>query len=177
MVYAKIRGMILDGLLKLAKTTTKAIEIQAQVDDDYVDDGIPLLQMQGVRFKPPADAELVMVCINGDPARPVGIMAVHRDTCPTDDLEDGEGGLYYGGAFRVFVNESGEVHLGEKVADDFVALAQKVHDELNAVKSAFDSHIHTTTATVGTGSAGVISPPNSPMPSPSSVAATKVRAT
>jgi len=135
-VYAKIRGMVLDGLLKLADTTKKAISVQVEVDDDYVDDGIPLLQTQGVRFRPPADAEVVMLCINGDPARPVAIMAVHRDTCPTDDIEEGEGGLYYGGGWLAFVAEDGTVSLGAKAATAKAAVDTLVEAELDKIRSA-----------------------------------------
>lgn len=59
---------------------------------------------------------------------------------------------------------------------DFVALAQKVLTELQSIVNGFNSHIHTTTATVGTGPVGVISTPTSPLGSPNSVAADKVKA-
>ncbi len=79
------------------------------------------------------------------------------------------------------------VNLYEKDAADFVALAQSVLDELDLVKTdfdgfktAYDSHIHTTTATVSAGSPGVIAPTVSSVPTPhtpASVAAEKVKAT
>ncbi|MBO6937533.1 MAG: phage baseplate assembly protein [Deltaproteobacteria bacterium] len=138
-VFAKVRGMIHDGIVKIAKTTTKAIQVQVQVDDDYTDDEVPLLQMQGVRFKPPPGAELVMLCINGDPARPVGIVAVHRDTCPTDDLEDGEGGLYINGNWLAFAASDETLSLGAKNASDQVPLASAVNAEIDAIKAALDA--------------------------------------
>lgn len=168
---AKVRGMIHDGIVKIAKTTTKAIQVQVQVDDDYTDDEVPLLQMQGARFKPPPGAELVMLCINGDPNRPVGIVAVHRDTCPTDDLQDGEGGLYNAsGQWMVFLSADEVLHLGAKVADDFVALAGKVDQAFADLKTYIDAHTHTH-------SMGPTGAPAAPYTTPGSVAATKTKAT
>lgn len=79
------------------------------------------------------------------------------------------------------------VHLYEENAADFVALAQKVLDELEAAKAdrvamkgKFDDHIHITTATISAGSAGVIAKTTTPFSTqtdPSSVAAEKVHAT
>lgn len=95
----------------------------------------------------------------------------------------------------VFGEESGavihvggdEVNLYEKNAADFVALAQLVLDELEAakvdraaMKTAFDGHIHVTTATVDAGSPGVIAAPAAGFPTPTDpnpVAADKVKAT
>ncbi len=65
------------------------------------------------------------------------------------------------------------VLLGDASASDFVALAAAVLSELQSIKTAFDLHIHTG-VTTGPGSSG---PPATPLPAPSSVAATKVKAT
>jgi len=54
-------------------------------------------------------------------------------------------------------------------ATDFVALASLVLAELQAIKVAFDTHIHPTPS-------GASSPPTVPMPTPGPVAATKVKA-
>jgi phage baseplate assembly protein V len=64
-------------------------------------------------------------------------------------------------------------------ATNFVALANKVLDELNSVKSSFDGHQHNSLDVfVGTGALtnNPTSPPLSPMTSPQSVAASKVKA-
>lgn len=56
---------------------------------------------------------------------------------------------------------------------DAIALASKVMAELNAIKSAFDGHTHITSCGAGPGEAQA---PTVPMPSPGSVASTKVKA-
>lgn len=98
------------------------------------------------------------------------------------------------GGSTIHIKDNGEIHLAAENADQFVALAQKVLDELNqvkadldAVKTTFDSHMHITTATVGlappVGSIGVIGPASAAGSvittphTPQSVAAEKVKAT
>lgn len=179
-VIHTLRGLVLEGLVKLSEATGMVVQIQVKVDDQDTADEVPLMQPQGVRFRPPIDSEAVLVAVNGVPENVVAVAAMKRSTCPSDDpgLGEGEGGLYYAGEWKVFLNEAGEVHLGDKAGAEFVALADKVLTELNSIKSAFDSHIHITTATVGaSATVGVIQPPAPGMPSPSSVAATKVKAT
>lgn len=81
----------------------------------------------------------------------------------------------------------GEIHLGSDGAADYVALAQLVKDEVTALRdtvnglvSTYNSHIHTTTATIGAGAVpGIISAPTSTASAPAAVgdvAATKVKA-
>lgn len=119
---------------------------------------------------------------------PVAILGWYNDaealsTPDADDMVLGEEGgpvIHIGGDQVNLYQKSGSGH-------DFVALAQKVLDELNDVKldldgfkTAYDSHIHTTTATISAGPLGVIAPTASSAPTPhtpQSVAAAKVKAT
>jgi hypothetical protein len=50
-------------------------------------------------------------------------------------IGEGEGGLHYLGAWRVYINGAGEVHVGAKVAADAAALASVVDAELTAIKA------------------------------------------
>lgn len=60
----------------------------------------------------------------------------------------------------VYLNADGEVHLGDDVAAALMARADRVEAELEKIKTAHNTHIHVTTATVGGGStAGVIDVP------------------
>lgn len=131
-----IRGLVTEGLVKLADVATKAIALQVAVDDEDVADEVPLAQPQGLRFRPPADAEAVLVAVDGHAEHPVALAAFDRDTCPTDGLEEGEGGLYYAGTFRVFLDSSGEVHLGAKAASESASVASLVEAELDKIRSA-----------------------------------------
>lgn len=61
---------------------------------------------------------------------------------------------------------------GSQLGAEFVALASLVLDELEAIKSYIDGHTH---PVPGGPSPGVSSAPSSPMPTPGSVAATKLK--
>lgn len=63
---------------------------------------------------------------------------------------------------------------GAASAADFVALAQKVLTELQAIKTAFDGHTHAYNP--GPGGAAPTAPPANPMPAPGSVASTNLKA-
>ena len=90
------------------------------------------------------------------------------------------------GGSQIHIKPNGEVHLTAEAAAQFIALAQKVLDELtvaktdrDSMKTVFDAHFHVTTATVSAGAPGVIAPPAtpfSPQTTPSSVASSKVKA-
>ena len=107
-------------------------------------------------------ATVAVEFLDGDPARPVVTGFVGKD---------GTGFV----PVSLTLDASTEIKVGAS-ASDFVALAAKVLTELQDIKSWADTHTHTTTATVSTGSAGVVSVPTTPMPAPSSVAATLVKA-
>ncbi len=69
------------------------------------------------------------------------------------------------------------IHLGDSANTEFVALSNLVKDELDAMASTFDEHIHATTATVeATAVVGIISPTTTPMSPIGDVAAEKVKA-
>lgn len=92
------------------------------------------------------------------------------------------------GGSQIHIKPDGEIHIGSESAAEFVALAQKVLDELNSVntdlagiKSSFDTHTHilAIAAASGAGGTGTAAPPASAAPTPhtpASVAATKVKA-
>lgn len=81
----------------------------------------------------------------------------------------------------------GEIHLGSDEATDYIALADLVKTEISALRdtvnslvTAYNAHIHITTATVGASpTPGIISPTTSTATPPAAVgdvAATKVKA-
>jgi hypothetical protein len=73
------------------------------------------------------------------------------------------------------IADDGTVRIGATAgAVQAVALAADVKDRLDTIQSTFDAHIHTTTATVGTGPPGVISPPTSSIGALAEVGSSKV---
>lgn len=131
------------------------------------------MQPAGLTSRPTA-GEGVAVAVNGNTDHLVVLGMANRSHRPTD-LAAGDTAIYDEHDGEIHMSATGiELHQGG--ATDFVALAQLVLDELNDIRTDFDTHIHTTTATVGVGPAGVISIPTALMGPASSVAASKVKA-
>lgn len=81
-------------------------------------------------------------------------------------------GLYPFGAVPQ-ASPTDHVALGEVSGNDFVALAQKVLNELSSIVNAFNTHTH---PYVNVTAPATTSAPTAPMSSPNSVAATQVKA-
>ena len=139
---------------------------------------------QGLYFRTPPDAEGIMVSPGGSSSNAVLLSAQDRERWPAGgDIEDGEGGLHYLGAFKVFLDKDGIVYLGAPKGDSDLTEASRddrVQDELKALRdtvndliTAYNAHIHVTTATVGTGPVGVISATTSTATAPAAVGETK----
>lgn len=158
-------------------------KVQATMLDDDDVDTMPVYGPQGVAFRIPVDAEVLVVHPMADADQPSVIGTDQRGKRPTakpggGEVPEGAGGLHFLGTWGVYLGDDGKTYLGgAEPADDFVALAQKVLTELNDIRQKFDAHIHVTTATVGaTPTAGVIAPPSPGMGPASSVAAANTKA-
>lgn len=90
------------------------------------------------------------------------------DTSDVEDAPDTDESIGRPGGLRLHFKDS-TIEAGN--GSNFTALANKVLTELNNIKSAFDSHVHTSG-----GSGSPTSPPASPMPAPDSVASSNLKA-
>lgn len=112
-------------------------------------DALEYMQPQGLYFRPVVGAEGVILCPTGQTSGAVLVNASSRGASPGGEgVPEGAGGLHYAGTFKLYLANDGTLHLGEKDASDFVALASKVQADLDALRDAFNSHMH---ATAGTG--------------------------
>lgn len=98
-------------------------------------DTIERPQSYGVTFRPPSGSEAVVLAI-GSAAYRVALAVQDRDNRPAESVEEGEGGLYCLGEYKVFLAADGTLALGAKEPSDFVALASLVEAELDAIRSA-----------------------------------------
>jgi len=183
--WSRINSAILRGLVGRSKDATSLPLVQVEWTADRTSDEVEYMQPQGLYFRPKVGAEGLFLAAAGDRAAAVLVDAQKRDDTPGGDgIGEGEGGLYYAGTFGVFLDSTGKVHLGAKSGSDFVALAAKVKSELDGIKSDLDAvklwagasgHTHVCAAPG--------SPSDHPVPplvltySPTSPAATKVKAT
>lgn len=174
------------GIVKRAVVDLVGERPQLLHSGDGVLPDVEYLQPQGLHFRAPVGADGVVLSVGAQTSNSVAVNL--SGPTPTGDIKPGEGGLHYLGAWRVFLAEDGTVSFGDQVSADFVALASlvdaelgKIKTDLDNVKKAHDTHIHITTATIGSGPAvGVLSPPEIkvlPAPhSPASVASEVLRA-
>ena len=145
-----IASMILRGILKLADDSTGALTGQiVDIDDDDADDEIEILEPVGVHFLPSLDEDMLVMEVNGSPDNRIAMGASQRGHRPQDLTDAGTGGLHYLGAWKVFLDADGTVHLGERDPSDFVALASLVKAELDDIKAdldgfktKYDAHTH-----------------------------------
>jgi phage baseplate assembly protein V len=152
-------------------------ELQTEALEDEVDDAVPHYQPLGLSFRPEADAEAILFSVGSDVANRIALAVQARGARPTD-AEEGCGGMFrpLDGTWAIYVAADGTLHLAERDAGDWVALASLVLAELNDIREKFDAHIHTTTATVGASATpGVIAPPSPAMGPASSVASENVK--
>jgi hypothetical protein len=168
MVSRAVVGAVNDGL------KTQRLKLSVLADESVP--AIEHMQPYGLSFVPPNGAEAIALAIGGARSHTVAICAQFPGERPTGSPPR-TGGLYTDGEWRLFIDADGVVHGGAQSGADFVALAQKVLDELNDIRVKFDQHTHLV-STSGSASAqtGTAAPPAAMGPA-SPVAASKLKAT
>lgn len=187
-------------------TERDVIMLQCRVSDDTDIQQAQLFCNVGCTYIPPIDSNVLLISINNN----FQIAIASDDGLDPLDLEEGAKAFYSNdddGVRRAQINlepdgnvvlssvdndevvqssvlldNNGIVNLGENSADDFVALAAKVKEDLDAIKADLDtiitwssSHVHTG-VTAGGASSGVASAVSLSY-SPQDPSATKVKAT
>ena len=172
----RVRLMVARGVLELVDDSTSGQTLQLTLLADEVRDDIEHFHPYGLTSVPPVGSEALVMFVGGSRDHGIAAVVTDRTTRPTG-LDAGEVALHKDDSTpRVKLTAGGEVHLGDSPAN-FVALANLVNARLASIQSTFDSHIHTTTATVGASAVlGVIAPPASPIGSLADVAAAEVKA-
>lgn len=168
-VDATVARVVIERVNDALKTQRVTISILAGETAPDVEH----FQPYGLSFTPPVGSEAIGLAVAGARSHTLAICAQHPGERPTDSPAR-TGGLYTQGAWRLFVDANGVVHLGAETGAEFVALAAKVLAELQSIKTAYDSHTHVVTV------AGVPITSVIPVPlltAPQSVAASKVKAT
>jgi phage gp45-like len=173
----QLANLVARAVVQLVNDGAKLQVVQLGVLEGETRAGCERFQEYGFTSVPLPGAEAVVLFVGGRRDHALVVAVDDRRHRPTD-LEAGDSALYHHAGPRVLaksdrvVADAPEVRLGSDAASDFVALASLVLDELNAVRAAFNTHIHTN-VTAGSGTSGG---PGMPMPEPGSVAAGKVKA-
>jgi hypothetical protein len=168
-LWAALRGLIVDTVIESRDALTD--RVKATWAGRRITPNVEPLFPQGVWFGVPGDARGVLFSPLGDPSR---AKALVQGTGPSNvtPAVDGEGGLHYLGAWRVWVAD-GVVILGggPDDASELLVRADRLQTELDAIKTYLDAHVHTG-VTTGPGSSGV---PAGLMPAPGNAACDKVK--
>lgn len=95
------------------------------------------LQPYGLRFTPPAGAEVLALAIGGSREHTVAICAQHPDKAPKGNDDPETGGLYTAAAWRLYIAADGSVCVGAKESSEHLLLGDKLVQLLQ-------SHTHPT---------------------------------
>lgn len=175
----KIGTMITRGVISRVNDALATQGLQIELRDQELADDAEHFQPYGLSFHPAVDSEVVVLAIGGAQDHLIAVNATNRAQRPTG-VDEGEGGLYNPTGWKVFLAADDIVHLSEKTAADFVALASKVESELDLIKQSLSSHTHAYIACAGGTSPAVIQPGQKSVDfgyEPQPVAAEKVKAT
>lgn len=181
-VWSKVSTAILRAVVDRTSDDALISIVQAKWAADRVSADVEYKQPQGLYFRPVSGAEGLYLAVAGNTSSGVLIAAQSREDSPGGGgIAEGEGGMYYAGEFKVFLDSAGVVHLGAKSGSEFVALADKVKSELDGIKSDLDlikNHTHTVPITGPVGTTATTPPIALVLTyAPTTPAATKVKAT
>lgn len=132
---ARINLAVDAGIAKLVKDDAGVVVMQVEQLPGELDDQVEYWQAYGLSFRPPRESEVLFASVGGDRGHAVAVTVQKRDQRPKG-VEEGEGGLYYMGEWKVFLAADGTVRLGAKEPSDFAALASKVEAELDVIRDA-----------------------------------------
>lgn len=136
-VWSKVSTAILRAVVDRTSDDTLISIVQAKWAADRVSADVEYKQPQGIYFRPVSGAEGLYLAVAGNTSSGVLIAAQSREDSPGGGgISEGEGGMYYAGEFKVFLDSSGLVHLGAKSGADFVALASKIDSVLGVLDAA-----------------------------------------
>jgi phage baseplate assembly protein V len=146
----RLRGLVRRGVLGAVTPGQGAV---AQVKSTFgdVDDDVEIFQQHGFYSVPVAGGEAVLLRAGGAREHTIAIAAGDRSLVPPGVL-GGEVCVYHpsgsmivmrtDGSIEITPGGAGLVNIGAPEPTEFVALASLVLAELNAIRTAYDAHVH-----------------------------------
>lgn len=126
-----LSAMVKRAVVRLVDDARKVQQLQVSLLAGEVAEDVEHMQPYGVSFRPPTGSEAVALSVNGDSSHVLVLGVQRRDDRPTGETNDGAGGLYCLGEWRVYLDPTdGTLHLGAKAPGDWVALASKTDAEI-----------------------------------------------
>lgn len=137
-VFTKLQALVTRGVITRTNDDDATQTIQVELRFDEVADMIEHFQPFGLSFRPTSDSEVIVLAVGSSSDNLVALTATDRSIRPTGIEEEGEGGLYTPSGWKVFCNADGEVNIGEKVAADWIARADRVDDAIKNIHDALN---------------------------------------
>lgn len=178
-LVARIRALAVRGVVLLSNDQTRAQTLQVAALAGETLDPVERFGEFGFRSRPPAGAEVLVVCIGGDRTHPIAVATEYREARPRG-LAEGDVGLYSASAGAAVVlltlRANGVLEItapaGVTIAGNVAVTGNltvagdasatgNVSDAAGSMAEArgyYNAHTHT-----HGGSAGTTSPPTPPM--------------
>jgi phage baseplate assembly protein V len=129
---AKVVNMIAKAVIDTVNDGTKHQTTQVKATSETDLRKANHAQPFGLSFTPPSGAEGILLCPGGDSDQAILICPMVPSERPTGH-GPGTGGLYQGGAFRVYLNETGGVLIGSDAATHAMVLGDQLKTSLDAL--------------------------------------------
>ncbi len=170
-IAQKVRLAVSRGVVELVNDSLKCQSLQVSLLADEVQDEVEHFQEYGFTSVASQGAEALFLSVGGSRSHGIVACVTDRRIRPLDLLE-GDVCLFTADGERVYIEKAADiVHLGAKVADDFLAKQTETEANDQDIVDAYTPHVHPT----GTGPSGTTtSLPTTPV---GSVGTTKVKAT
>jgi phage gp45-like len=128
----RVTTMIARGVIERVNDALKTQRLQLSVLADEPEENVEHMQPYGLSFVPPAGAEVLALAPGGSTSAMVAICAQLPGDRPTGG-EAGTGGLYTRGAWRLFIDLDGTVHLGAELGASKLAREDRTEAALAEV--------------------------------------------
>lgn len=162
---ANAATMIARGIITKIDDDAPTQMVQVETLEGTLADDVEHFQPYGMSFHPPVESEAAVVAVAGAQDHLLALCATDRDVRPRN-VKEGEGGLYALQGWRVFIDEDGNLFLGEKDAthpvphgdslrDAMKTYADAVTEAVGQIKYTGTGSVDPSTATLSLGKASI----------------------
>ncbi len=158
-ITTRVSNIVARGVVHRTNDSAKLQTLQVGVMASETVDDVEHFQPYGFGSVPENGAEAVALFPNGDRGHPLAVAVADRRYRPTGH-EPGEVFIYHKSGAKLLMNEDGDIEIQPATGRKVYVRTSGGSAEPVVLKSEFDAHTHSTTATVSSGSVGVIGAPD-----------------